>query len=268
MSFFDKLTQAVAQNESLLCVGLDPTPEALPTRYRIDKNKLMADLLRWHLTIIEETSDLVCTYKPNIAFYEALGEAGMALLRDTLAAIPQEIPVILDAKRGDMGSTAMAYAKACFEVLNVDAVTLNPYLGRDSIDPFIAYADRGLFLLCHTSNPGAEEFQTLPIDGRPLYLHIAETVTSWSPSIGLVVGATYPKALRAVRNVVPNTWFLVPGVGAQGGDIEAAIQAGLRDDGSGLIVNVTRGVTLAADHRAAAQEIRNQINQTCKETAT
>jgi uridine monophosphate synthetase len=262
MSFYEKLAQAVDHNDSLLCVGLDPVTEQLPDRYRSSTADLMADLLRWNLAIIEETRNLVCTYKPNIAFYEALGAAGMDLLRKTLAAIPAEIPVILDAKRGDIGSTATAYAKACFEDLGVDAVTLSPYLGRDSVDPFAAYADRGLFVLCHTSNPSAGEFQTLSVEGRPLYLHVAETAIKWSPNVGLVVGATYPEALRTVRAVAPHAWLLVPGIGAQGGAVAEAIPAGVRADGSGLIVNVARGVTLAEDHGAAARQIRDEINNT------
>jgi uridine monophosphate synthetase len=265
MNFYTKLTRAVEKNESLLCVGLDPVAEQLPTRYRTGEPQLVADLLRWNLAVIAETHDLVCAYKPNIAFYEALGEAGMALLRDTLSAIPTDIPVILDAKRGDIGSTAAAYAKACFEVLGVDAVTLSPYLGRDSVDPFAAYAGKGLFVLCHTSNPSAGEFQTLQVDPgeaapEPLYIQVARRATSWSDDVGLVVGATYPAALRSVRDVAPDAWFLVPGIGAQGGDVDAVVEAGLRADGAGLVINAARGVTLAADHQGAAHDLRNAIN--------
>jgi uridine monophosphate synthetase len=268
MSFYEKLTRAVERNDSLLCVGLDPVAEQLPSRYRSGADQLMADLLRWNLAIIEETQNLVCTYKPNIAFYEAMGAAGMNLLRETLADIPAEIPVILDAKRGDIGSTAAAYAKACFEDLGADAVTLSPYLGRDSVDPFAAYAGKGLFVLCHTSNPSAGEFQTLSVDGRPLYLHVAETSIKWSPNVGLVVGATYPEALRAVRAVAPDAWLLVPGIGVQGGAVDEVISTGLRADGMGLILNAARGVTLAEDHGAAARQIRDEINHARQSAAT
>jgi uridine monophosphate synthetase len=262
MNFYTKLARAVEKNESLLCVGLDPVAEQLQTRYRTGEEQLVADLLRWNLAVIAETHQLVCAYKPNIAFYEALGEAGMGLLRDTLAAIPNEIPVILDAKRGDIGSTAAAYAKACFEVLDVDAVTLSPYLGRDSVDPFAAYRGKGLFVLCHTSNPSAGEFQSLQVgQNEPLYIQVARAATGWSEDVGLVVGATYPGALRSVREVAPQAWFLVPGIGAQGGDVEAVVEAGLRDDDAGLIINAARGVTLAADHREAACDLRSAINQ-------
>ncbi|MBX2998227.1 MAG: orotidine-5'-phosphate decarboxylase [Caldilineaceae bacterium] len=260
MSFYEKLARAVECNHSLLCVGLDPVAEQLPARYRSGADDLTADLLRWNLAVIEETHGLVCTYKPNIAFYEALGAAGMELLRNTLAAIPAEIPVILDAKRGDIGSTAAAYAKACFEVWSADAVTLSPYLGRDNIDPFAAYPGKGIFVLCHTSNPSAGEFQTLGVDGRPLYVHVAETAPRWSPNVGLVVGATYPDALRAVRAVAPDTCILVPGIGAQGGAVAEVVRAGLRTVGSGLIINAARGVTLAADHGATARQVRDEIN--------
>jgi len=261
MNFYDKLTAAAERNHSLLCVGLDPSPESLPDRYRSTAGGVTDALLRWNLAVIEATTELVCCYKPNIAFYEALGAAGMELLRCTLSAIPAHIPVLLDAKRGDIGSTAAAYARACFEELGVDAVTLSPYLGRDSIDPFAAYNEKGLFVLCHTSNPSAGELQSLSAPGgQPLYLQVAETASGWSDQVGLVVGATYPQALAAVRSVAPNAWFLVPGVGAQGGDLAASLAAGLRPDGLGMLVAVTRGVTSAADHRAAAQTLRDEIN--------
>ena len=157
----------------------------------------------------------------------------------------------MDAKRGDIGSTASAYAKACFEHLKADAVTLSPYLGRDSIEPFASYGDRGLFVLCHTSNLGSGDFQELEVsDWRaldrepnlPLFVHVARAAVSWAPNIGLVVGATFPMAIQQVREIAPETWFLVPGIGAQGGDLESTVAAGLRNDGSGIIVNASRGV--------------------------
>lgn len=261
MSFFEKLQSAIDANRSLLCVGLDPTLGQVPARYVAGDEATVADLLTWNRAVIQATQDLVCAFKPNIAFYEALGQAGMTLLADTLAAIPAHIPVILDAKRGDIGSTAAAYAQACFEGWGVDAVTLSPYLGRDSIDPFAAYAGKGLFVLCHTSNPSADTFQRMLVSpqSRSLYLMVAEEATTWSPNVGLVVGATYPEALRAVRTVAPHAWFLVPGVGAQGGDLAAALAAGAREDGQGLIINVTRAVTTAADPAQAAEALRDQM---------
>lgn len=272
MSFFEKLQKAIEQNNSLLCIGLDPNPEQIPERYHVqgsDAPRIDA-IYNWNKAIIEATADLVCTYKHNIAFYEALGEPGMVLLRKTLALIPPDIPILLDAKRGDIGSTAAAYARASFDDLQVDAVTLSPYLGRDSIDPFAAYAGKGLFVLCHTSNPSAGEFQKLEIsdwqmldreENWPLYLHVARAAVQWSPNVGLVVGATYPDAMKAVRTVAPDAWFLVPGIGTQGGDLAGTMAAGLRADQQGLIINVSRGVSLADDHRAAAEEFRTSINQ-------
>ncbi len=264
--FFSKLAAAAARNQSLLCVGLDPSPDRLPERYKGTGRSVMDGLLAWNQAVIAATADKVCCFKPNIAFYEALGPAGMDLLRQTLAAIPSHIPVLLDAKRGDIGSTAAAYAQACFQELGVDAVTLSPYLGQDSIAPFAAYPDKGLFVLCHTSNPGAGDFQTRPVladdgEARPLFLHVAETATAWAPQVGLVVGATYPEALAQVRAAAPDAWILAPGVGAQGGDLEAALAAGLRADGSGLLVAVTRGVTLAEDPAGAAEALRLRIQQ-------
>ena len=280
MSFFAKLEAAARRNKTLLCVGLDPTPEACPDQYldfvqlsrseAVNQPEKTCDaLLAWNRAIIVATSDLVCCYKPNIAFYEALGQPGMALLRATIAAVPSDIPVLLDAKRGDIGTTAAAYARACFEELNVDAVTLSPYLGEDSISPFAAYPDKGLFVLCHTSNPTAGAFQKLAVhdgqnegegEGEPLFINVAREATSWSSNVGLVVGATYPEAVAEVRAVAPDAWLLVPGFGTQGGNLEAALAAGLRNDGMGMLIAATRGITQAKDPRQTAVTIRDGIN--------
>ena len=277
MSFYAKLEAAARRNNTLLCVGLDPTPEACPFHFPAGVNvppdqpakrndRTCQELLAWNLSVIEATADLVCCYKPNIAFYEALGQPGMTLLRATIAAVPTHIPVLLDAKRGDVGSTAAAYARACFEDLRVDAVTLSPYLGQDSIAPFAKYEDKGLFVLCHTSNPSAGVFQKLMVRGGhsddedSLFLRVAKEAVNWSPSVGLVVGATYPDALAEVRAVAPDAWLLAPGIGAQGGDLEAALKAGLRADGLGVLVAATRSVTQADDPRQAAALIREGIN--------
>lgn len=273
MAFQDKLQQAVDKNNSLLCIGLDPDPSLLPQKFRSTQNAsepTLDELLAWNQAIIEATQDVVCTYKPNIAFYEALGEMGMSLLRQTMAMIPDDIPIILDAKRGDIGSTAVAYAKACFEVWQADAVTLNPYLGRDSIDPFAKYDDKGLFVLCHTSNPSANQFQMQEIadwqkldrePNWPLYLHVAHESTQWSPNVGLVVGATYPEAMESVRKVAPHALILAPGIGSQGGDLETAVAGGLRADGTGLLINTSRSIAKADDPREAATYLRDAINQ-------
>ena len=278
MSFYAKLEAAARRNDTLLCVGLDPTPEACPDRFHTGLQQSLREsvsskesncdaLLAWNKAVIAATADLVCCYKPNIAFYEALGRPGMDLLRATIAAVPSDIPVLLDAKRGDIGSTAKAYARACFEELGVDAVTLSPYLGEDSVAPFAAYSDKGLFVLCHTSNPTAGAFQKLIArngqdhgEDGPLFLRVAAEAVSWSPAVGLVVGATYPEALAEVRSVAPGAWLLAPGIGAQGGDLEAALNAGLRADGLGVLVAATRGVTQADDPRQAAARLREAIN--------
>lgn len=258
LTFIEKLQAAARRNNSLLCVGLDPRLERLPDRFHSADNPFLA----FNRAVIEATADLVCAYKPNFAFYEAQGLAGLEALRETIRAVPPEIPVILDAKRGDIGSTAEAYARAAFELWGADAVTVNPYLGGDSLEPFLAYPDRGVFVLCHTSNPGAADFQTLATEGRPLYEVVAEQAARWNRAgnVGLVVGATYPAALRRVRAVAPDLPILLPGVGAQGGDLPAALQAGLTADGDGLVVNASRGVIFAEGPRAAARSLRDEIN--------
>ncbi len=194
-----------------------------------------------------------------------MGREGWDLLKATIEAVPDHVPVILDAKRGDIGSTAEAYARAIFDHLGVDAVTLSPYLGRDSIAPFLAYREKGIFLLCHTSNPSAREIQALPVcppdrPPTPLYQEIARRALAWGEpdQIGLVVGAPYPDALAAVRRVAGDAWFLVPGVGAQGGRVEH-LSAGMREDGLGILVNVSRGIMLADDPWAAAEAIARQL---------
>lgn len=255
MTFFEKLTSQVKKNDSLLCVGLDPDPSRFPPSLVDEPDPMFA----FNKRIIDATRDLVCAYKPNFAFYEAEGLAGLQALKKTLDYIPEGIPAILDAKRGDIGSTARAYARGAFEVWGADAVTVNPYLGYDSVEPFSRYRDKGVFLLCHTSNPGARDFQSLVCDGRPLYELVAQKAVQWG--LALVVGATYPQALRKIRAMAPHTWILVPGVGAQGGDLEEALAAGLDGEGQGLIISASRSVICAADPRTAALELRERINQ-------
>lgn len=259
MTFLEKLTEACQRNHSLLCVGLDPDSERVPERFRHEPDPILA----WNRALIDATSDLVCAYKPNIAFYETLGANGWQTLRATIASVPEHIPVILDAKRGDIGITASAYARAVFDHLNADAVTVNPYLGRDAIRPFVNYADRGVFLLCHTSNPGALDLQHLSVDNSPLYLHVARLADQLNVygNVGLIVGATYPESMRATREIAPDAWLLVPGVGPQGGDLEGSLAAGLRADGLGVIITSSRGTSQAADPRGAAQHLRDEINR-------
>jgi uridine monophosphate synthetase len=249
MDFYQQLAGAARRNDSLLCVGLDP--------HSVPDGQTLLDFAR---RIVDATADLVCAYKPNFAFYEARGPAGLEALQAVVEHVHQHarVPVILDAKRGDIGSTAQAYARAAFDVWGADAVTLNPYLGHDAVAPFTAYAGRGVFLLCHTSNPGAADLQALPCPARPLYEVVAHKAAQWGA--GLVVGATYPQALARVRAVAPGAWILLPGVGAQGGDLEAALAAGLRPDGLGLVVNSSRGICYAPDPRRAACDLRQRIN--------
>ena len=258
MDFFDHLLQTAIGNDSLLCVGLDPRPEQIPEDILTEDDPIFA----FNRRNVDATRDLVCAYKPNYAFYEACGLEGLRALRRTIDYIGDAVPVILDAKRSDIGSTAAAYARAAFETWGAGAVTVAPYLGSDAVAPFLARVDRGVFLLCHTSNPSAAELQTVDCGGEPLYLRVARQAMEWAgpEQLGLVVGATYPDALRAVRQVAPQAWLLVPGVGAQGGDLEAAVAAGLRADGLGMVINASRAVCYAPDPRAAAAQLRDQIN--------
>jgi uridine monophosphate synthetase len=251
MKFYEWLAEAAERNDSLLCVGLDPRPEQLAPD---------DDLFAFARRVVDATQDLACVYKPNFAFYESAGPEGLEALRRTIGYIHEttSVPVILDAKRNDIGSTAAAYARAAFEVWGADALTVNPYLGHDSVAPFTAYAEKGVFLLCHTSNPGATDLQMLSCPNRPLYEIVAEKAAAWDTA--LVVGATYPEALARVRTLAPESWILLPGIGAQGGDLEAALAAGLREDGLGVIVNSSRGIIYAADPRQAARDMRQKIN--------
>jgi len=258
MTFFSRLEARIREIDSLLCVGLAPHPADL-TPFTADSARTFC------LRLIEATADLAAAYKPNAAFFEALGPEGVAALQEVIAAIPDEIPVVLDAKRGDISSTAKAYAQAVFETLGADCVTINPYLGYDAIEPFIADPEKGVFMLCKTSNPSAADLQDLAVGAQyivPLHVRVAELSQQWNTNdnLGLVVGATQPESLARVRAAAPDVWILAPGIGAQGGDIQAALQAGLRVDGLGVLVPVSRGISRADDPRQAALELRDAIN--------
>ena len=307
MKFIDKLLEMSRKNKSLLCVGLDPDLNLMPR----------VDILEFNRAIIDATHDLVCAYKPNLAFYEALGIEGLTILRKTIEYIPSDVPIIGDAKRGDIGNTAKAYAKALFSTFGFDAATVNPYLGFDSIEPFINYQDKGVFLLCRTSNPGAQDFQELtnisitatPADaqckvsnlrirpskvevGEPVniefqltdisnvkgsykvtleqgYEAVAHKAKEWNvyDNIGLVVGATYPEDLKKIRSICPEMCLLIPGIGAQGGDLASAVKYGVDARGEKAIIAVSRqilyaskGKDFAEAARNMAEKIRNQIN--------
>lgn len=273
MTFFSRLESRIREIDSLLCVGLDPHPDDLP-------EMTGSGLKTFCLDLIAATVDLAAAYKPNAAFFEVFGPEGAAALREVIAAIPDEIPVILDAKRGDISSTARAYAQAAFQTLGADAITVNPYLGYDAVEPFIGDSDKGVFLLCKTSNPGASDLQDLRVveerglgkenesshllQPPTMYLHerVAKLAQTWNTrdNLGLVVGATQPESLARVRAAAPDLWILAPGIGAQGGDIRAALQAGLRPDGLGMLIPISRGISRTADPRLAAQELRAAIN--------
>ena len=212
--------------------------------------------------IIDATWDAAVAYKPNSAFFEAAGPRGMEDLQAVARHVPEGRILVLDAKRGDIGSTASAYARAAFDVYGADAVTVSPYLGGDSLEPFLADPAKGAFVLCHTSNPGAADLQQLRVDGQPLYLEVARRAAEiWNDAdnLGLVVGATWPEALAEVRAVAPALPFLVPGIGAQGGDLGAAVRAGTDANGRGLLVSSSREILFAADPGDAARRLRDAI---------
>ncbi len=248
---------------SLLCVGLDARMETLPERFRVDPHPQFT-FNRW---IIEQTHEFTAAYKPNMAFYEARGAAGMIDLRLTMDYLHQYHPDIFtlcDAKRGDIASTNSGYVSAIFDLLNFDAVTLHPYTGREGLSPFIDRADKASIILCRTSNPGAREFQDLRIDGKPLWQRVAEKVAGeWNErgNCMLVVGATYPDELRQVRGLVGELTLLIPGIGAQGGEIESVVHNGSNSAGRGMVVSVSRGVIQADNPAEAAKHYRDEINR-------
>jgi orotidine-5'-phosphate decarboxylase len=265
--FITKLSAAWASNNSLLCVGLDPYPAKLPISLRDRPNAIF----KFNKAIIDDTHDLVCAYKPQIAYFASqAAEDQLLMTMDYLLSAYPHIPVILDAKRGDIGSTAEQYALEAFVRFKADAVTVNPYLGADSITPFTSYNDKGVVILCRTSNAGAQDFQDLHIEGQPLYLRVAEKVArEWNKNGNcmLVVGATWPEQMQRVRAVVGDMPLLVPGVGAQGGDVKALVTAGKTADGVGLVINSSRAVLYASSGddfaqaaRRVAQASKDEIN--------
>lgn len=256
MNYFEKLAARSTAIGSVLCVGLDPDFN----RHRVD------EIGDFTAAIIEATASYAACFKPNIAFYEQHGVDGLRQLERTLRAVPSGIPVIGDMKRGDVANTAEAYARAAFDAWGFDAVTVNGYQGLDAVAPFLAYADRGVYVLCRTSNPSSREFQEQRLaNGRLLFEEVALVATGWAPNVGLVVGATAPEELRRVRELVPRTSLLVPGVGAQGGDPEAVIAAAAHGPGS-LVVNSSRAILYAGAGpgfaeaaAAAARALRDRL---------
>jgi len=267
-TFFTFLERRVDDSSSLLCVGLDPH---IP-----DLNEPTAASARdFCLNLVKQTAPYAAAFKPNAAFFEVFGADGWTVLQQVIDAIGEEsvrmgsmIPVILDAKRGDIASTAEAYAKSAFETLGAHCITLSPYLGKDSIEPFIQNQEKGIFLLCKTSNPSSGDLQDLilakvsePSQGLYLYEHVAKLAQQWNTknNIGLVVGATHMDAMKRVRAAAPDLWFLAPGVGAQGGELESALKAGLRKDGKGMLIPISRTISRSDNPRKTAAEIRDQM---------
>jgi orotidine-5'-phosphate decarboxylase len=268
MNFMQALKDTWQRHDSLVCVGLDPEPAKFPAHLRDDADAVFM----FCAAIVDATADLVCAFKPQIAHFAALrAEDALERLIAHIHARHPAVPVILDAKRGDIGSTAQHYVSEAFDRYGADAVTLNPYLGRDSVQPFLDRADKGVILLCHTSNPGAADLQDLDVGGRPLYQHVAQMVArDWNShgNCALVTGATWPEQLAEVRALVGDVPLLVPGIGAQGGDVQAVVRNGRTSDGSGLMISSSRAILYAGsdEHfavaaRAAAQELRDTINR-------
>lgn len=255
MDFFSRLETRIENAGTILCVGLDPHQLDLAE----DSPKGILDFCEF---LIAETRGFTAAYKPNSAFFEAYGPEGMQMLQEVVNLVPSEIPVILDAKRGDISSTAEAYARAAFDVYKVDAITINPYLGFDSIEPFIRNPEKGIFLLCKTSNPGADDLQNLVISGGDfVYQHVAAMASGWNTrgNIGLVIGATQVEAIDAIRKENDDVWMLAPGIGVQGGEVEEAISAGLNSRSSGLLLPVSRTISRADDPGAAARRLRDRF---------
>jgi orotidine-5'-phosphate decarboxylase len=263
MSALKKLVTATEKKKSMICVGLDVDPKRMPKGC----DDSIKGLCRFALDIIDATADCVAAYKPNIAFYEALGPEGLSLLKLICNRIPDDTVVILDGKRGDIGHTGDFYAKACFEIYGADWVTAHPYMGYDSIRPFLHYKDNGVFLLCLTSNAGARDFQHLEIGNRPLYMHVAEKAASWNKdnNCGLVVGATYPEQLAEIRGASGDMPILIPGVGAQGGDLEKAVLGGTAQFRKPALINVSRSVLYASNGEDFAKASRSVVDKLNRE---
>jgi len=272
LNFILKLQKACQDNDSFLCVGLDPDPRLMPSN--IDPDEFI-------LRVVEATSDLVCAYKINFAFFEAMGENSFQHLKFARNCIPARIPVIADAKRADIGNTSRGYAEAIFGIMGFDAITVNPYMGFDSILPFISYTDHGVFILCRTSNPGAQDFQDLNVingtDTIPLYQMVSRKAQEWNQhgNIGLVVGATWPEEIKYIRKQNPDMPLLIPGIGTQGGSVELVSKYAIGTEGKIAIINSSRSIIHAsceADYsskaRVKAEELRNQINQYRRKTSS
>ncbi len=263
-NFIELFQRTLRERQSLLCVGLDPDQQKLPANLP----RSVEGIIAFCKEIIAATHDMAAAFKVNFAFFEALGKSGWAALEAVAAALPDDVIKIADAKRGDIGSTAQMYAEAIFRQLPFDALTANPYLGEDAAQPFLDEARKGVFFLCRTSNPGSSDIQNFPDRTRPLYLHVAAQVREWNKNgnAGLVVGATHPRELQQVRKASPDLPFLIPGVGAQGGDLETAVRHGATATGDLAIINASRTILYADSGKnfstaaaRAAEKMRNDM---------
>lgn len=256
MDFIKKLETISRKHNSLVCVGLDIDKEKMPQHLFKTSEQ---PYLEFNKALIDETMDIVCAYKLNMAFYEALGDIGYSVLQKTIEHIPKEIVVILDGKRNDIGNTAKKYAQNLFEQLHADGITVNPYLGFDGVKPFLEYKEKCSFILCRTSNSSAVDFQDLQSDGKPLYVHVAEKVKLWQKigACGVVVGATYPEELKVIRKILgDNVPFLIPGIGKQGGDIKKTVEFGCNSKKELAVINSSRGIIYAGSGKDFAQKAR------------
>jgi orotidine-5'-phosphate decarboxylase len=253
----NKIREIQDKNNSMICVGLDLDRKKIPQDY----SGSIKGLYDFAMAIVEATQDVVAAYKPNLAFYEELGGEGISLLEKIISRIPDEIVVVADAKRGDIGNTAAHYASAVFEHLKADWVTLNPYMGYDSIRPFLDYQGKGAFILCLTSNTGSRDFQLMHVVGKPIYMYVAEKVAYWNKenNLGLVAGATHPEQLGEIRKVAGDMPILIPGVGAQGGSLEKAAVEGTNEFRSPALINVSRSVLYASSGADFADAARKEV---------
>jgi len=257
MTFTQRLLEIQTKQNSLICIGLDVDKDKIP------KHLLSASdpILEFNRRIIEATNDLVCAYKPNLAFYEAMGEVGMYALRETLKLIPKTIITIGDGKRGDIGNTAERYATSLYNDYGFDSVTVNPYMGYDSVEPFLRNKEKGVFLLALTSNPGSKDFQRLKVGTKPFYEKVVLSAKKWNTqnNIGLVVGATHPKELQHIRKIVPDMPILIPGIGKQGGDLKSSILYGCSKNGKLAVINVSRSIIYASPEKDFAEAARKAV---------
>lgn len=265
MNFLKKLNQTIKKNNSLLCIGLDTDISKIPKRFLTMSDPVFA-FNKW---LIDQTYNLVCAYKPDTAFYEADGIEGLKSLKKTIEYIPKDIPIILDAKRGSVGHTAEMYAKSVFDYWKADAVTLHIFTGKDGVEPFLAYKSKYSFLYIRSSNPSASDFQDIDVNGKPFYQVMARKISEWKgDNFGIIAPATYPKELGILRKIFKDRFFLVPGIGAQGGNLEKTLKAGLTKEksgltpkNSGLIISSSRSIIYSNNPKKKAQELQEAINR-------